>query len=288
MKNSLFLSSKTLSSYISLITKSKLTIRLPLAIFGLIGTIGLSATGVSAAAINLNTWTAEGEGEWIVDQAGTSVLQTINGLPTFFVSDFAAKGLDLSGNLKVEPGGWDDDFIGFALGFNPGDRTNSNADFLLIDWKKANQSDYLGLTGLPVSRAGLAVSRVTGVTDDFESWTHVDSAGTSGIITELARATNLGNVGWNYGQDYGIKFNFTDTNLKVYMNDSLELDVNGDFSKINGNFAFYNHSQENVRYSGFQSNPLPPENVPEPITGLVVAAGMSGAALRRIRKSKKS
>jgi hypothetical protein len=267
MKTSLFLSLKTL----------------PLAIFGLMGTISLSATGVSAAAINLNTWTAEGQSEWIVDEAGTSVLQTINGSPTFFTSDFAAKGLDLSGNIKVEPGGWDDDFIGFALGFNPGDKTNSTADFLLIDWKKANQSDYLGL-----GVAGLAVSRVTGVTDAFEYWTHADSAGTSGKISELARATNLGNMGWNYGQDYGIKFNFTDTNLKVYLNDSLELDVNGDFSNINGNFAFYNHSQENVRYSGFQSNPLPPEDVPEPITGLVVAAGMGGAALRRIRKPKKS
>lgn len=279
MNNYLFISSKSLSNFVSLITKYKLTIRLPLAIAGLIGTIGLSATGVSAAAINLNTWTAEGHGNWIVDEAGTSVLQTINGYPTFFVSDFAAKGLKLSGNIKV--GGWDDDFIGFALGFNPGGQTNNNADFLLVDWKKANQSDYLGL-----GVAGLAVSRVTGVTNDLEYWTHADSAGTSGKITELARATNLGNVGWNYGQDYGIKFNFTDTNLKVYMNDSLELDVNGDFSNINGNFAFYNHSQENVRYSGFQSNPLPPEDVPEPITGLVLAAGMGGAALRRIKKSK--
>lgn len=90
--------------------------------------------------VDLTTWMTESydDGDWAVYDNGNSVQQNDNGLPTFFYSDFSAMGgqagLRLTTHVSVDTQE-DNDFIGIALGFNPGDTTNPNADYLLIDWK---------------------------------------------------------------------------------------------------------------------------------------------------------
>jgi len=123
----------------------------------------------------------------------------VNGQPTFFYSDFTAFGTSVTG--KIRPGGGDDDYVGFALGFQPGDSTNAAANYLLVDWKQGTQSfDFGAPSNSPGGNAlsGLAVSRVTGIPDADEFWQHKNLASTpagSGL-QELARGTNLGNTGW--------------------------------------------------------------------------------------------
>lgn len=223
----------------------------------------LNAQG-NLVPVDLSTWIAEdypavsgfGDGSWTVAEGNEEVVQTINGQPTFFYSDFQAFQNTSEGRIRVT-GGSDDDYVGFAIGFQPGDTTNPEAEYLLIDWKRGTQSYNFGAPSTtPGSLAprGLAVSRVFGIPTADELWGHVNfddpiSDLQSGL-EELARAATLGDTGWERNRDYLFTFEFSQTSLKVQVDGVLELDVTGRFQ--DGRLAFYNFSQAGVRYSGFE------------------------------------
>lgn len=224
----------------------------------LFSVISFTTSTAVAAPVDLNTWTAEsypavdgfGAGSWSVAADGSSVFQSVNGQPTLFYSDFDAFGTKVTGNINVS--GSDDDYIGFALGFNGGDTTNSSADYLLVDWKRNDQffnfgspSDDPGTTAFE----GLAVSRVSGIPSADEFWGHTTLSAGSGL-TELQRATNLGSTGWVLGTDYEFTFDFGPNDLEVFVNGVKEIDITGSFN--NGSLAFYNFSQAGVTYSAFE------------------------------------
>ena len=254
----------------------------------LLGMIGIAG----ADSINLNTWTAEsypavsgfGAGSWNVNAGGTAVYQSVNGQPTLFYSDFSAFGTLTKGTIRVTNDG-DDDYIGFALGFQPNGTTNSAANYLLVDWKKATQYyDFGAPSSTPGTTAnvGLAVSRVTGIPTADEFWGHTNfTENTSGGLQELARAITLGSTGWAYDTDYEFAFDFGPNNLDVYVNNVLQLSIAGSFS--NGRLAFYNFSQSSVNYSAFTiDDGTYPSPVPEPGTILLLGIGLVGlAGLRR-------
>jgi hypothetical protein len=82
---------------------------------------------VPAAAVtvpvDLSGWTAEGTGNWTRAADNNSVFQSLNtAAPTVFYAPGNARGLQLSGTIR-QSGGSDDDFIGFVLGYQPGDLT---------------------------------------------------------------------------------------------------------------------------------------------------------------------
>ena len=216
-----------------------------------------------ALPVHLGGWTAEsyaavagfGSGSWNVAPDGAGVLQTVNGQPTVFLSDFDAFKTEVTGVIRVNTTS-DDDVIGFVLGFQPGDSQNPEADYLLVDWKKATQPYDFGLpscTPGSTSAAGLAVSRVFGIPTADELWGHVNfDAACSGVasgVEELARASTLGSTGWVSYTDYEFSFQFTATLLRVFVNGALELEIDGDFA--NGRLGFYNFSQAGVDYSAF-------------------------------------
>ena len=176
--------------------------------------------------VGLNTWTAESYlavssfpvGNWTVASDNMSVHQSQNGQPTLFYSDFNAFNTQVRGTINVS--GSDDDYIGFALGFQPGDSTNTNADYLLIDWKKGTQPHNFGDPSCgPGSTApvGLAVSRVNGIPTADEFWGHIDQDAAcpslGQALTELARGTNLGRTGWLTGPAYDLPFEFQATSV---------------------------------------------------------------------------
>lgn len=221
--------------------------------------------------IDLRPWTEESysavagfpAGQWLVNTDGSSTFQIYNGQPTLFVSDFQTGRLVIVGRMRVEPG-WDDDFIGFMLGYLPGDNTNASADYLLVDWKKGTQFyDFSSPSDTPggIAKSGLAVSRVRGIPSADEFWSHMDfdhPASPPGQgVQELARAHTLGETGWQYSRDYAFRFEFGEVGLRVFVDGKLELEVSGDFSGLaNRRFTFYNFSQESVRYSGFTRRKL--------------------------------
>jgi hypothetical protein len=218
-----------------------------------------------AAPVDLSTWTGEsypavqgfGAGVWNVEADGSSVYQSVNGQPTMFYSDFNAAGSDIELSLHVATPSDDDDYVGFAIGFEPGDATSASAEYLLVDWKKITQTfnfDTPSTTPGSTADAGLAVSRVTGVPTADEFWGHVEfDTHPGGAVEELARADTLGATGWSFNTTYTFRFVFTETRLQVYVNGTLELDVSGDFP--DGRFAFYNFSQARVTYSAVELVP---------------------------------
>jgi|YNPBryunderm2012_1023409.scaffolds.fasta_scaffold17322_2 hypothetical protein len=227
-----------------------------------VGLTFLPSNSLYAAPIpvDLRPWTAEsypavagfGAGNWVVSPDGYSVRQTVNGQPTLFYSDFNVMGSRVTGVIRVDPN-WDDDYFGIALGFQPGDTTNPNADYILIDWKRFNQYYDFGFpstTPGTTAYAGLAVSRVYGIPTADEFWGHTDfTSHPGGGLVELARGMTLGNVGWQYLRDYYFDFIYLPNRLQLYVDGVLQIDITGNFP--DGRLAFYNFSQANVVYSAF-------------------------------------
>ena len=236
-----------------------------------------AATSAAAAPTDLSAWTREGTGgTWNLAGDNNSVTQTINGAPTIFYSDFDALGRSLSGTIRVN-GSSDDDFIGFVVGFNPGELA-APSDFLLIDWKQSNQSFH------GFAPAGLAVSRVTGgLADNAGAWSHNSALG----VTELARGTTLGATGWADFATYTFDIEYTATNLKVSVDGVQQFDLDGVFG--DGRFGFYNYSQANVTYAGIEDDvlPPPPGGIPEPSTWamMILGFGAAGSMIRRRRRA---
>lgn len=178
---------------------------------------------------------------WSVAANGLSVTQTVNSRPSIYYSPLPAFGTFLEGILRPQSNA-DDDFIGFVLGFKNGDSENPQAEYILIDWKRNNQS---------LGRRGLAVSRIFGIVSSGELWDHVDypANGPGNGLAELARGATLGDVGWVAGRDYYFRFEYTPEALRIWVDGVLEFDLAGSFPA--GNFGFYNFSQQNVQYRGF-------------------------------------
>lgn len=209
----------------------------------------LPGASAYAAAVDLSAWSVQNytlnAGTWTVQPGNTTVLQSVNGQPTVFLSNQSALGTEIQGKIKVTTTS-DDDYVGFVLGFNPGDFSNVAADYLLIDWKQINQT---------TASVGLAVSQVTGAATTADNfWAH------DGVVNELARGATLGSTGWVDNVEYTFGFAFTPTNLKVTVDGIQQFNLNGNFS--DGNLGFYNLSQSHVLYSGFTQEVLPPTEPP--------------------------
>ena len=232
----------------------------------------LSAGSAFATPVDLTSWIAEGPGSWNVASPADSVLQTINGQPTVFHNNTDSQGNALAGSIEVQTSG-DDDFIGFVLGYDSGELGLSTADYWLIDWKQADQ--YYQGSG----PRGLALSHVMGTGPEVDFWTH------TGAVSEVARGTNLGSVGWADNTEYLFDLTFTSTLIEVFVNDILEISYSGNFG--DGGFGFYNYSQSDVRYAGISQTIIPPSPVPLPagLPILFTALGALGFASRKRRKA---
>ncbi len=220
------------------------------------GLILSTSTVANAGLIDLSTWTATAGGTWNVDASHTSVLQTINGQPTFFLSDSNYINTQFEGSFGVETTS-DDDFIGFVFGY-------STNDFLLFDWKQGNQSG---------ASSGFTLSHITGTNVDY--WLH------TGTDISVLASDYTGNNGWLDNTSYNFTLDFTTTNISIDIDNTNIFNVAGNFNS--GKFGFYNYSQSHVRYTGFEEE-VSPSVVPEPSSIAILALGIIGLASRRFKK----
>lgn len=84
---------------------------------------------------------------------------------------------------------------------------------------------------------------------------------------------NLGATGWDDNTEYAFRLDFSADNVKVFVDDMLELDIMGSFA--DGGFGFYNYSQASVLYAGVTSDVLPP-TIPLPATLPLLLTGLIG------------
>lgn len=231
---------------------------------------------------DLSTWQAESyspidgrsDSVWNVNADGDGVTQSEDGQPSVFVAPFPAIGSTVEGWVRVNAG--DDDFLGFVVGFAPGDTSNPGAEYLLIDWKGATQTfDFGDPSCTPGSTAneGMALSRVSGVPAADEFWGHVNfDAACSDMdsgVQELQRAFLLGDEGWVANQAYFFRLTTEPDRLRVDINNTPLIDFKGQIPS--GNFGFYAFSQAQVTFDSvqvtLQATPTPeptPEPTPDP------------------------
>ncbi|MEM9597651.1 MAG: PKD domain-containing protein [Acidobacteriota bacterium] len=173
-----------------------------------------------------------------MDGDGSSVYQKRNSRPSIYYGDFPAFGSRLSGRSWIGPSppfNPDDDYFGFVLGFEPGDSTSPDADYVLISWKRESQDG---------AKKGLRASRIRGIPGSL--W-NLDSA--EGVEL-LSLAATRGNSVWSWERDYRFTFDFSPERLRVWVDDVLEIDVEApaDDPFDTGRFGFYNNSQDRVQY----------------------------------------
>ena len=221
---------------------------------------GAAASVTATAALNLSGWTFEEyplannyqASNWSVATDGGSVKQTTNRGPSVYYSDFDAYGKKFT--VTVNSGDQNDnDFMGVVLGFQPGDAdgTNSDADFLLLTWTLENQNvDFNPNSPSPggYSMPSIAVSRVTGNPDYDELWQLKNLNGTveGSAVQELERGSTKGSTGYTKNQDYEFTIDFGRYGLKVGVDGTEEIDIDGDFR--DGRFGFYAFSQHNATF----------------------------------------
>ena len=224
------------------------------------------AQGIPA---DLTTWSQKGpagNGNWNVSADSSSVLQTSNQQATFFVSPSDVFNTTVNGSFGVGTT-TDNDYIGFVFGYQTPAGTGTDYDFLLFSWKRGLQN------GDP---AGFVLSKVDcGNCLGFGQYNEDRPADGYTILEE-----NTG-TGWAVNQDYNFSLLYTADSVRVGISGgtfgagqtifAVDAADAGLASFPSGKFGFFNHSQANVRYSGFVQN-NPPVAVDDPVS---VVAGES-------------
>lgn len=209
--------------------------------------------GQCNSIIDLNAWSEQGppaNGTWNVNVGGTSVTQTINSYPTFFVSPQEFINVRITGTLQST--GTDDDFIGFAIGYrNPLGGTGNvfPVETWLFDWKRGTQT-----VGGSTVQAGQYLTQINGNFDltihGPEFWGHASQNGFN-----VVAANNGPGTAWAVNAIYNFELTYLSSRLVIAINNDTIFDVPGCFEP--GRFGFYNYSQGPTIYSNFAYELIP-------------------------------
>ena len=205
-----------------------------------------NAITFSTAALSTNdypgssaSWTFAADNSWTTQTVNTNA-------PTIGLFGVDAMRGTYALELEVETTA-DDDFIGIVFGFNDGDTSNLNADYLLLDWKQQTQT-----VGASTGLVGLALSHVQGIPDGFDDfWPHRCPAPGTTCVKELARAASLASAAWtdNFGHIFHVTYRAD--RLLVMVDGFVQFDVSpsdfpGEFAGNvfpAGEIGFYSFSQ---------------------------------------------
>ncbi len=191
--------------------------------------------------INFNSWNQVGigsEGNWAVSSDGSSVNQSINGAPTFFVGNREYLNVNFSGNMRTDFGG-DDDWMGMVFGYQGGDiQVNYPISIktYVFMWKQKNQGNY---------QSGFTLFEVNGT---FNNKGDLQKAFAFPFNDATVLASDYG-TGYQTGKDYTISIDYSSSNIKTYVDGALIFDIDGCFDE--GKIGFFNYSQPDVTYSDF-------------------------------------
>jgi chitodextrinase len=218
--------------------------------------LALLATPASAQFIDLSSWTeltldlpgGQGAGNWVLSAANTTVTQTSNADPSFFLNNANQASYTMNGTWRVTTAS-DDDLIGFAFGYQDAGRC------YILDWKQSTQN----LGGYGLRNEGFCIRKMHGATSEMtinDYWAHLDGDPQYTILATGFDTT----AGWqeNVLYNFSLVFNAGEFTVIVKQDETVlwEATVN-DATYPSGQFAFYNYSQAGVEYSGFTQNLYP-------------------------------
>ena len=137
----------------------------------------------------------------------------------------------------------DDDFIWYVFGWQPGDRDNPDADFILINRKDTDQTFDFDDDPIAWWQADqwLSIVRVQGQVSYDELWQHIDSPNTTWSVTELARWTTYWNL-WYTPDLYDTSVFYNTWQIDVYVNGALDISLTWNFE--DGRFWIYILAQQ--------------------------------------------
>tara|TARA_R110001583_G_scaffold7136_6_gene35499 strand:- start:5628 stop:6470 length:843 start_codon:yes stop_codon:yes gene_type:complete len=248
-----------------------------------------SASFAVSTPVDLSTWSADtydltggqSAGNWVLSNSNQTVTQTVNADPSVYLNNLNQTSYSMDGSWQSAGG--DDDFIGFVFGYQ------NDHQYYVMDWKASGQNagtEYgTALEGFRILKVD-ASSRASLVLKDF--WE-------SGTSNSTVLASNLSTSnGWvaNKSYDFHLDFLTTPGDISILVKDGSttlwDVTIN-DLTYSSGQFGFYNFSQANVQYSGFEQTGgviVPPNAVPIPAAAFMFAPALLGFMGLR-RKAKK-
>ena len=211
---------------------------------------------LSAKEIDLSSWIedtyknigGQPPGQWVLSKNNTVVTQIINADPSVYLNNIDQTSYQINGSWQVKTTN-DNDMIGFVFGYK------NDHQFYLFDWKQETQEDN-----------GLAYEGFRIIKIDAKSRADLDYNDFWSSNTENSKilASNYADNGWtdNTVYDFHLKFSPGKFTIIVYIGETetelWNITIN-DNSYTSGQFGFYNFSQENVEYSGFEQDDYCPE-----------------------------
>jgi len=213
---------------------------------------------VQAGPVDLTNWSAltldysggQSAGNWVVSGDKTSVTQTLNADPSFFLNNLNQTSYSMDGSWQVLTGS-DNDFMGFVFGYQ------NSSNFYLFDWKQTSQGAYSAY-----ANEGMTIKKMSGATGDGladlslgEFWENTGDYGDMDVLATNHNST----AGWvdNVLYDFHLDFNLNPGEIHIVVkrnsdNTTLWDHTLTDNSFSSGQFGFYNYSQQTVRYAGFE------------------------------------
>jgi cysteine-rich repeat protein len=219
----------------------------------ILASVVLIGPSASQAYEDLSSWNLEDVCDpgfttipWALDPGNVTVHTTANNN----CAQFFRGGLQMSeGTFDVGHSGSpvDGDYLGIALGFDPGEATAADADYLLLEWRGPDTGPTQGLALLHIvggpSTGGGIHGRAQGPT--FSS-------------TELARGLHYGAQAWMYNTTYHFRvvlFAVDRLIVKVWEGvegEEAEFDLTPQGVGLTcfpvGGMAFYNDSEASISY----------------------------------------
>ncbi|HIG30438.1 MAG TPA: hypothetical protein EYQ50_22625 [Verrucomicrobiales bacterium] len=181
---------------------------------------------------------SSGKSEWVIQNDGQGVVQTMNFLASAFVMKARPGGSRIQGQLRNDEAK-DDDYIGFIFGYQ------DLGNFYLFDWRAGNDAkEELGL-----ARQGMSIR-------SFHSESPLTESDLWPTFESSLKATVLfrNDIPWIPHQDYHLDLIHQQGFISIQIRDS-----NGEIAHIEfqdktyapGQFGLYNFSQPNVVFSDF-------------------------------------